>query len=317
MIRLLCIVLRAFLGHPNAAGSMRVPGSAGVRWLLRPARPQALAAFRIATHAWVLYYLGRRWRLIGRVASGRRRDFRPVGVARGLRSPLPVGVVRATTALTYATTVCAGLGIAHRVTAPLNAALVWWTLTYRNSWSMIFHNDNLLVLHVAVLGLAPAADAWSVDAAVARRRGLPAAEPSWQYGWPLQLANAITTSTYLLAGVAKVAGPLGLGWASGEHLRSQVAVDHVRKAVLRPASTSGQAEILAVLERHRWLWPLFATSSLALELGAPLALVHPTLGRLWALGAWGMHVGIRAIMGITFRHQLSGVPYIPLVVPSR
>lgn len=34
-----------------------------------------------------------------------------------------------------------------------------------------------------------------------------------------------TASTYLVAGVAKVSGPMGWKWASGEGLRSQIAAD--------------------------------------------------------------------------------------------
>jgi hypothetical protein len=293
------------------------------RWLLRPAPAAHLAVFRILTHGWLLWYLGKRWRLLARTAAGSRRDFKPVGVARPLQEPLPVPAAKGLTAATIATTAMAGLGIGHRVTGPLNAALVWWTLTYRNSWSMVFHNDNLVVLHALLLGLSPSADALSVDAVRARgrrRRGIArgrrhgAPATSWAYGWPLQAAQAVTALAYLMAGIAKLRGPLGWRWASGEHLRSQVAVDGARKAVLRPDEQGTLPSAVMALERRPWMWTVFAAGSLALELGAPLALIHPTLGRLWAGSVWAMHVGIRQIMRITFRHQLSGVPYVPFVL---
>ena len=50
---------------------------------------------------------------------------------------------------------------------------------------------------------------------------------------------------------------------------------------------------------------------LAIEVGAPVAFAHPRLSRLWALGAFGMHWGILAIMGIRFRYQLSGLAFAP------
>ena len=50
--------------------------------------------------------------------------------------------------------------------------------------------------------------------------------------------------------------------------------------------------------------------SLAVELGAPLSLVHPRLGRLFAVAAWSMHVGIRVVMGIKFKYNVSGVSYL-------
>jgi len=54
-----------------------------------------------------------------------------------------------------------------------------------------------------------------------------------------------------------------------------------------------------------------AVGSLAAELGAPLALADRRVLRLWSVGAFAMHWGIYAVMGITFRHQMSGVMYGP------
>lgn len=48
-----------------------------------------------------------------------------------------------------------------------------------------------------------------------------------------------------------------------------------------------------------------------MELAAPLALLDRRLARLLALGAFSMHWGTFFIMGIRFRHNLSGVLYLP------
>ncbi|MEE8601644.1 hypothetical protein [Euzebya tangerina] len=289
-----------------------------LRWCFRPATPQALALVRIATNGWMLWYLAKRWKLITKTASGDPRNFEGVGITRSLPGPLPPSLIKATTAANYAATALAALGVAHRVTGPASAALSWWTLTYRNSWSMVFHTDNLAVLHLVVLGLSPAADGLSVDGWLARRRGTPAVtQPSGQYGWPIQTVNAVTAAVYLVSGTAKLTGPLGLRWATGDHLRSQVAVDGVRKAMLRPDQDKKATPFVAFVDRRPWLWSAFATGSLLAELGAPLALVNRRLGRLWSLAAFGMHVGIKAIMQITFRYQLSGVPYVGFAVAPR
>lgn len=181
--------------------------------------PLVLPAW-ISANVYLLRYLVTRWELINRTAAGHRRDFKPVGVARPLPKPLPVRVVKATTAANYATTVLACLGVAHPFTGPINSALTWWTLTYRNSWSMVFHNDNTAVLHTAALAVSPAADVWSVDALAARRvnGSPPRSHTSWRYGWPMQAANSLTVATYFVSGVAKLRGPLGWRWASGAHL---------------------------------------------------------------------------------------------------
>jgi len=55
------------------------------------------------------------------------------------------------------------------VSGPLFALLFALVTSYRSSFSMIYHSENLMVWHVLVLGLAPSADAWSWDA-----RGRPA-----------------------------------------------------------------------------------------------------------------------------------------------
>ncbi|MDQ3738972.1 MAG: hypothetical protein M3337_07365 [Actinomycetota bacterium] len=275
-------------------------------WYFTPAPARRLGVTRVLLGAYTLRYMVKRWRLITRTAAGARRNFRPVGVAKPLRRPLPINAVKALTIANYGATAAFTAGWRHRITGPLHALLTLWTLTYRNSWSMVFHSDNLVVFHGAILGVSPAADAVSLDA---RRLRTPPA-PSWRYGWPLQLANTVTVITYALAGVAKLRGPLGIRWASGDSLRAQVAADGIRKSAL-VCSGEGLSPAVAHLERRPELWRLLATGSLLLELFAPIALLDRRLGRVWSLAAWSMHVGIKVIMRLTFRYQLSGVTYAP------
>lgn len=276
------------------------------RWYFTPAPARRLGVSRALLGGYTLIYLARRWRLITRTAAGKRRDFRPIGVARPLRRPLPLPAVKVLTIANYGATAAFTAGLAHRVTGPAHAALTLWTVTYRNSWSMVFHSDNLVVLHGIIYGVAPAADAVSLDSL---RRSSPAV-PSWRYGWPLRLANTVTVATYALAGVAKLRGPLGWGWAHGNSLRDQVAVDGIRKRAL-VGKEPVRNPAVEMLERWPAAWRVLAIGSLVLELGAPVALLDRRLGRLWSVAAWCMHVGIKAIMQITFRYQLSGITYAP------
>ena len=121
------------------------------------------------------------------------------------------------------------LGLGFRVSGPAYALLLFWLLSYRNSWSMIYHTQNLIVVNVLVLGVARSADVFSLDAAVRglaarfrRTSGRPAA--GWlslsgeAYGWPIRLMAATTLCAYFLAGVAKVSGAYGWGWAGGTAL---------------------------------------------------------------------------------------------------
>ncbi len=114
---------------------------------------------------------------------------------------------------------------------------------------------------------------------------------------------ALTVGAYFVTAVAKLSGPLGLSWMSGQALRSQMAVDALRKELL------GEPSNPVAYALYDWL-PLFTllgAGSLALELFAPLALLHRRAGWVWAINAFLMHWGILLVMGITFRYQLSGV----------
>jgi len=265
-----------------------------------PAPAARLGLLRILIGGWAFYYLARRRKMMRQVAATDPHLFAPVGVAKVHPAPLPARLVNMLVHATLVANVAFILGWRHRVTGPLYSGLFLWLLSYRNSWSMIFHNDNVMVLHILTLGLTRSADAWSLDALGKRP------PTSWQYGWPIRLMNTMTVLTYFVSGVAKVKGPLGWTWATGESLRSQVAVDALRKELLGSAG----APLAPRLYHAVGLFRLLAIGSLALELGAPLALAHRWLARGWAANAFLLHWGIYAVMKITFRYQMAGIMYL-------
>jgi hypothetical protein len=270
--------------------------------LMTPVPAARLGLVRMLIGGHTLRHLMSRRRQFRNIVRTKPELFAPVGPVRMLARPLPPTVADALNDATLVSSALFTLGIGGAVMARVHAALLTWTLAYRNSWSMVFHSENLLVLHTLALSAGRAADAMSVAAAL---RGGPAPAAHPRYGWPLHLMNGCTAAAYLLAGVAKVAGESGWAWASGDGLRRQVAIDGLRKEVF-----GSHASPLAYrLYPHRRLFTAMAVTSLAIELGAPLALVDRRLGRLWALGAFGMHWGILAVMGIRFRYQLTGVAF--------
>jgi hypothetical protein len=272
------------------------------RFWFQKAPPERPALLRLILGAYVLYYLGMRYRMLLKVAASDPALFKPVGVASVLEKPLSIRVFRGMLVATFIANVAFMLGIRHRYTGPLFAGLLLWVLSYRNSWSMIYHNDNVLVLHALVLGLTPSADALSFDALDRRE---PSAESDWRYGWPVKLMSTVTALTYFLAGVAKVAGPLGWRWGDGEALRAQVMVDGLRKELLGEEA----APLADALHDRLPLFKALGYGSLLMELGAPAALLDVRLSRLWALNAFAMHWGIYFIMKIKFRYQLSGLVF--------
>src|SRR5690606_21687952 len=188
------------------------------------------------------------------------------------------------TLLTLALALPFALGAAHRVVAPLYAALLLFITSYGCSFGFVLHTDNLFVVQVAVLALTPSADAFSIDA---RRRGVH-------------------------AGVAK-RRVAGLAFAEGDTLRRLVAMDNVRKLELG----SFHSPLGALLLPYEGVFGLLAGGSLALELGAPLAALGDRAGRFFAIAMWSFHVGVLLLMAILFAYPLSFVAFAAFFHPER
>jgi hypothetical protein len=280
-----------------------------VEWWFAPAPAERLAALRILIGGYALVYILVRLPELAGVARYDAAQFRPLGVVRVLSTPLPPGAVLAIAIATCALLVPFVLGWRFRVIAPLAAAALSWTITYRNAWGMPFHTENLLVLHVIALAIAPAADAWSLDTRGGRARD---GEATAGYGWPIRLLATLTVATYLLAGIAKLR-IAGMDWLDGEQLRNQIAHDNLRKALLG----DGLGPLAHLVLEHPAPLVVFCVLTLVLELGAPLALLHPRAGHAWAIGAWGFHVGVILLMNIWFIYPLAGMAFLPFVAAER
>ena len=274
-------------------------------WGFAPAPAERLAAVRIFVGAFGLLWVGGRLMESYAVAKLGAAHFKPTGVVRLLDTPLPPSVTLAIGIITCVFLAAFTLGAFYRITAPLAALGVLWALTYRNSFGMIFHTENLLVMHMLALACAPAADAWSIDRA--RLRAAPPV-PEAGYGWILKLLAALTAATYMMAGIAKLR-IAGVAWLDGEQLRNQIAVDNLRKALLGDSI----APLATPFLDHPSGFTIFSVMTIVLELGAPLVLLHPRAAKLWALGAWGFHVGVVFLMNIWFPYPLLGLAYLPLL----
>ena len=267
---------------------------------MRVAPAERLAAFRILTGVFAVGYLLVRLPYFIDTTRLDPARWDPPGALAVLDSPPSPGVAQAVLGLTIVAGVAYLIGWRYRGTGPAFALLLLAVLTFRNSWSHLFHADNLLVLQVLVVGLAPAADAWSLDA-----RDTPDRPPVVRYGWPLRLAALLTVLTYVVTGVAKLR--YGHGWVSGDTLLHQITFDNARKKVLG----STYSPFAGSLAAHPGLIRPFAPLTILVELSAPIAL----LGRRWAAGwvaaAWLLHAGIVALMAITFPYPLSLVAFAP------
>jgi len=287
------------------------------RWaatMLAPAPPVRLAVVRILTGLFALWYICKYDRWLSEFEGLSARVFAPIGLTSHLHAPLPDATVMALGIATTVAGVLFTLGLLWRLSGPAFALLLLYTMTYRNSWSMVFHHENMLVLHVLILGFLPAAGVLAIDPWLRRRwprlgwmGATPALDPQprWQIGWGLKLLQIGATVPYVVAGVAKVNGKAGWAWALGDNLRDQVLMNGIYYELLM----GGAKAITAVSIHWTWAWVLLAAGTLVLEFGAPLAL----LGGRWAVGVVvgliGLHWGILWIMGIHFDYQLFGVAF--------
>lgn len=271
------------------------------RFWFDPAPAGRLAFVRILTAGYCLWYLLTRHSHFTAYSKISASLFEPVGLAAMLSEPMPESWAQAL----YYATLLAGiaflLGWKFRISGPAFALLLIAALSYRYSWSMIYHDFHIVAAHVLILGLSASADAWSLD----RRSADPKAS-HWRYGWPIRLLCAATVLTYFVSGVAKIQSELGWGWMSGGELKLQVAADALRKEVLGESGTT----LFKVLYPYNWIFTIVGLFTLIVELGAPLFLANKRLSRLWAASGWLMHWGIFLIMGIRFRYQMSGLVFL-------
>ena len=276
------------------------------RWWFAPAPAERLAALRIAVGGFATVWLIARLPELAAMARSPASQLAAVGAARVLRAPLPPAAVIAIAAVTIALLAAFTLGVAYRITAPLAALGALWTLSYRSSWGMVFHTEDLLVLHLIALALAPAADAWALGAPRAR------SDRGAGYGWAIRLLAALTCATYLLAGIAKLR-LAGVHWIDGAQLAHQIAIDNLRKSLLGAAT----APLAAPLIAHPAALGLLSIAALAIELGAPLALLGGRTARVWVAAAWAFHAGVILAMNVWFPYPLCGVAFLPLVAAER
>jgi hypothetical protein len=314
--------MKAAAARAAGAAVTAAAGLAGraARWWLAPAPAARLAALRILVGAYALVYVVARLGELIATARLPAAQLQPVGVVRVLRlfdadtgagAPLPPAVAIAIAAATVALLAAFCAGYRFRVTGPAAALGLLWVTSYRNSWGMVFHTENLMVLHAIALACAPAADAWSMDRARRGAGGAPV-PPAAGYGWPIKLMVALTAATYVLAGVAKLR-IAGLSWIDGELLRNQIAADNLRKALLG----DWIAPLAIPFLDHPSAFTIFCALTMVIELGAFAALAGGRVARLWALGAWSFHLGVVLLMNIWFPYPLLGFAFFPMLRAER
>lgn len=271
-------------------------------WFYASVPPERLGLLRLAIGGYSVVYLVSRALHLTAAVRYPASSFAPVGVVNLIREPLPALWVYASFAAALVTGILFTLGVAYRFVAPLFALLLWWVMSYRHSWGMIFHTDNLLVLHVALLAMVPCGDAYALPLTRQRPSRPAVGEP--RHGWAVRSMCLVTVAAYLVAGLAKLEHT-GWSWAGGDALREQVAYDAIRKIELG----SVYSPIGTWLLPYTWLFAPLSAFALATELLAPLALLGTRFAAAWSASAWLFHLGVLALMAIAFPYPLSGCAF--------
>jgi vitamin K-dependent gamma-carboxylase-like protein len=272
-------------------------------WFYAALPRERLALLRIGIGLYALVYLVSRAQHLNAVLRYPASSFAPVGLVRLLGEPLPSAWVYGLFAGAISSGLLFTLGAFYRVSAPIFAALLLWVVSYRHSWGMIFHTDNLLILHVALLSVAPAADAHAYPRA--RGECSDASRGGGRYGWAIRACCLVTVAAYVVAGCAKLEHT-GWAWADGTTLREQIAYDAIRKIELG----SVHSPLGPWLLPQAWLFAPLSTFSLATELLAPVALLGGRFAALWCGAAWSFHIGVLALMAIAFPYPISGCAFL-------
>lgn len=275
---------------------------------------ERLAAFRVVLGVFVSSYLVLRSPVFFELGSRSADRFEPIGVFRLIDRPLVGWVNSAMVISGIALAVAAAAGWRFKVVGPLFAIVLLVLSSHRSSWGQLLHFEHLMVLHAFVVGLSPAADAWSLDARRRSRAGrtVDADAGGDRYGFPLLVASVVVVTTYVIAGIAKLRYG-GTGWVAGDTLRNHVAYSASRLELLGGWASPAAALVIDA----GWLLVPMAAVSVLIELVAPVALLGGRWRNGWVIAAWLMHAGIYALMLVGFPSPLFLVAFAPLFALER
>jgi hypothetical protein len=168
------------------------------------------------------------------------------------------------------------------------------------------HFDTLVVFASGALALSRAADAWSVDAWIARRRREVRVVDPGEYTWPLRFVWVAMALIFCAAGISKLRHS-GLEWIFSDNLAMLLQRQQYHISDGEPWTTWG-----IVVAQHPWAARSMATASVCIETLFPLALFSRTARLVLVPAGLVFLIGIRALMGPTFEQfMLCYVFWVP------
>lgn len=200
--------------------------------------------------------------------------------------------------------VAASVGVACGLATRLSSIAMWALLVSIHHRSPYVLNGGDFLLQVAALYLVlmPAGRAWSVDAALRRRRGREASP--WVLPWPYRLAQIQLAVMYLFTGLSKLPtpdGPHAGQWISGQALAGALG-----------AATMARFEILSTIPW--WVSAPAVWATLAWEISFPvLLLFRRTRALALAFGVL-LHLAIFATLEVGV-FSFASLSYYVLFLP--
>jgi hypothetical protein len=268
-----------------------------VEWAFGPGDPRQLAALRIGLCAVLVLRLATRTGVYLSLADQQPELYRPLSFMQMLERMPSRPVIAVCLALGIAAAVLAAAGLAARTTLAVALLAALLLNGMYTSQGKVMHNDVLLVLCLVAIVFARHGDAWSLDA----RRRPKAPEGGTAYGWPVRAAMLAIALGYLIAGLHKVAGSGGLGWASSDNMRWLLYV---------ASDDQGVNPSALWIAEHPWAAHLGASGLLATECLFFAVLLVPVLRWVFLPAVIALHAGT----WVTLRLDYSAWPLCVLVV---
>lgn len=287
--------------------------AAPLAWAFGPGDPRQLAALRIGLCSVLLFRLASRTDVYLALAEQPRELFRPLSFMTLFEQMPSRSVVGACLVVGIVAAALAAAGLLGRVMAPVALAAATLLNGMYTAQGKVMHNDVLLTLCLLAIVFGRHSDAWSLDSWLARlrarRRGVtrPAATVGPAYGWPVRAAMLAVALAYLIAGLHKIVGSGGLGWASSENMRW----------ILYLASDSqGHNPIALWIADHAWIAHLSAYGLLAIECLFFLVLFKLRLRWLFVPATVALHAGTWLTLRLDYSAQVLSVVIVFVTWPT-
>ncbi len=189
------------------------------------------------------------------------------------------------------------LGLCFRWASRMAVPLALLVYGLPNCFGKVDHSQTLSVFALAIFALSHAGRVWSADARIARWRGQsPPPLESSEYQWPVRLLQALLSTVFLAAGIAKLRAS-GLGWITSDHLQNTLLSCYY-------VGSAPPTRLGLWVAQFPWLCHALAGLTIVIELTAPLALFSRRYRWLVIPSLFGMQLGIYLVMGISFWQYL-------------